>query len=99
MTYIFVGSSESQILRIAEGQVVGSDVLSEYGQSIDLDGAAALNAIAGGASLVPAEQFEEGNPEAMRKLAAELIYTVRETGEMPEAKIQSGKEVIHGNRE
>jgi hypothetical protein len=99
MTYIFAGSSESQILRIAEGQFVGSEVLSDFGQSIELDDAAALNAIAGGASLVPLEQFDEGNPDAMRKLAAELIYTVRETGEMPVEQTQPGKKVINGDGE
>ena len=98
MTYQFVGSGESQILRVVDGRVVGSEVLSEYGQRIELDDDQALNAIAGGCALVPEGEFSEDRP-SMQKLAAEMIHHARETGALPAAEIQSGNEVIDGNRE
>ncbi len=81
MTFRFVGTNESQLLTVEDGAVVGSQVLSEYGESVEMDAAAALNAIAGGCALVPESAFTTDRA-AMQMLAAQMINEARETGEV-----------------
>lgn len=99
MKYVFVGSSESQILQVVNGAVVSSVELTEYGQEVELDAEAAHNALAGGAAIVPAKDFTS-DKTAMSKLAAELILTVRDPGVVPViAETKPREEVIeYGDR-